>query len=315
MTTAFVLSGGGSLGAVPVGMLQALLARGVEPDLLVGTSAGAVNAAWVAGHGTSPGSLAELARLWAGLRRSDVFPFRPWRAVQAVAGRQSALCSDDGLRRLVHSHVGIQDLAEAVVPVHVVAADLLSGEEVLLSEGNVVDAVLASTAIPGVLPPVAVAGRQLVDGGVAHHTAVGQAVDLGATEVYVLPAGYPCALPGPPVSALGVAVHALTLLIEQRLIAEVGGYAGACRIRLLPPLCPLGVSAADFRHGAELVERGRRASEEWLDAGGVDLPRPERFLSLHRHRPRDAAPAGRGDPAAPGPRARPGEHRRGTARR
>jgi NTE family protein len=283
MSTAFVLSGGGSLGAVQVGMLQALGERAVTPDLLVGTSVGAVNAAWVAANGMGEGSLTDLARLWAGLRRSDVFPLDVVRALLAMTGRRSALCSVGHLRDLVGSHLGIHDFREAAVPLHLVATDLLSGEEVLVSDGSIVDAVLASAAIPGVFPPVAVAGRHLVDGGVAHHTAVGQAVELGASEIYVLPAGYPCALACPPQSALGVAIQALTLLIEQRLIAEVARYGGAATVKVLPPLCPLRISAADFSHGAELVNRGRRASATWLDEGGVDLPQPERFLSLHHH--------------------------------
>jgi NTE family protein len=283
MSTAFVLSGGGSLGAVQVGMLQALAERGVVPDLLVGTSVGAVNAAWVAGHGMSTDSLAALARLWTDLRRQDVFPLSVPHAVAALTGRRSALSSSSSLRALLTANVGIGDLAEAVVPLHVVATDLLSGEEVLLSAGGVVPAVLASAAIPGVFPPVPIDGRHLVDGGVADHTAVSQAVGLGASEIYVLPAGYPCARGRAPASALGVAVQALTLLIEQRLIVEVAGYAGAATIKVLPPLCPLTVSAADFSHGAELVDRGHRATAAWLDEGGVDLPRQERFLSLHRH--------------------------------
>jgi NTE family protein len=84
MTTAFVMSGGGSLAAVQVGMLQALASRGVEPDLLIGTSAGALNAGYVAGHGTSPPALAELAAIWAGLRRRDVFPLQPHGSAQPL---------------------------------------------------------------------------------------------------------------------------------------------------------------------------------------------------------------------------------------
>lgn len=283
MTTAFVLSGGGSLGAVQVGMLQALGAHGVRPDLMIGTSVGAVNAAWVAGHGMSPASLAGLARIWSRLRRRDVFDVDAVRAVRALAARSSSLCSGGGLRALLSSCAGVTRLDEASVPMHVVATDLLSGEEVLLSEGDLVEAVMASAAIPAVFPPVEFGGRHLVDGGVAHHTAVSQAVELGAQEIYVLPAGYPCALPTPPTSALGVAVHALTLLIEQRLIGEVARYAGSATIRVLPPLCPLAVSAADFSQGDQLVERGRLASLEWLATGGVDLPEQERFLGLHDH--------------------------------
>ena len=282
-TTAFVLSGGGSLGAVQVGMLQALGAHGVRPDLMIGTSVGAVNAAWVAGHGMSAASLAGLARIWSRLRRRDVFDVEAVRAVRALTARSPSLCSGRGLRNLLSTYAGVSRLDEASVPMHVVATDLLSGEEVLLSSGDLVAAVMASAAIPAVLPPVEIDGRHLVDGGVAHHTAVSQAVELGAQEIYVLPAGYPCALPSPPTSALGVAVHALTLLIEQRLIGEVARYAGAATIRVLPPLCPLAVSAADFGHGEHLVERGRLASLEWLATGGVDLPEQERFLGLHDH--------------------------------
>lgn len=291
MSTAFVLSGGGSLGAVQVGMLQALAERGIAPDLLVGTSAGAVNATWVGAHGMSAASLEALEGLWAGLRRQDVFPVSAGHALAAMVGRRSSLCSSDRLRALLAAHVGIGDFRESAVPLHLVATDLLSGEEVLVSEGDVVSAMLASAAIPGVFPPVPIDGRFLVDGGVAHHTAVSQAVDLGASEIYVLPAGYPCALPSAPRSALGVAVQALALLIEQRLIVEVARFAGAATIKVLPPLCPLTVSAADFSHAAVLVGRGHRATARWLDEGGVDLPAQERFLSLHQHRVASAGEA------------------------
>jgi len=289
MSTAFVLSGGGSLGAVQVGMLQALAERGIAPDLLVGTSAGAVNAAWVATRGMSAVSLGDLAGLWTGLQRRDVFPVSARHALLAMVGRRAALCSDSGLRELVLAHIGIDDVAEAAVPLHVVATDLLSGEGVLVSHGSVVDAVLASAAIPGVFPPVTIAGQHLVDGGVAQCGGVSEAVDLGASEIYVLPAGYPCALDSAPTSALAVAVQALTLLIEQRLIVEVARFGGAATIKVLPPLCPLAISAADFGHAAELVDRGHRDTATWLDEGGVGLAAPERFLSLHRHRTRATA--------------------------
>ena len=284
VTTAFVLSGGGSLGAVQVGMLQALAAHDVRPDLLVGTSAGAVNAAWVAGHGMSPDSLGELADVWTGLRRGDIFPVDPRQMLRGLLGRSPGVASDASLRRLVRAHATIDDLRQARVPTHLVAADLLSGHQVLISAGDLVDGVLASAAIPGILPPVESAGRHLVDGSVALHAGVAQAVDLGATVVYVLPTGAPCALPGPPQSAVGVALHSLTLLIAQRLIHEIAGLQGAADIKVLPPLCPLAVSAADFRHAAQLIARARRTSLEWISSGDIDLPAPERFLALHHHR-------------------------------
>lgn len=283
MVTAFVLSGGGSLGAVQAGMLQALATRGVEPDLVIGTSAGALNAAYVAGHGTGTAVLEDLAGIWAGLRRRDVFPLQPARLGAAAVRRAPSLCPNGALRRLIGEHIAFERLEDAAIPVHVVATDVRSGEEVVLSAGNAVDAILASAAIPAVFPSVRIDDRDLIDGGVADNAAISHAVALGADVVYVLPTGYACALDDPPGSALSSALHALTLLIEQRLILEVAHFADQTDIRVLPPLCPLSVSSTDFRHGALLVERARTATERWLDEGGPRLAHPERFLSLHRH--------------------------------
>ena len=283
MTTAFVLSGGGSLGAVQVGMLQALEEHGVRPDLLIGTSAGALNAAFVAGRGFNTESLDELAATWRGLKRQTVFPLDPLRTVRALSGSGQSLCSDRGLRRLIDAHLPYRRLEDAAIPVHIVTTNLLSGEEVLLSRGDAVSAILASSAIPGILPPVVRDGLTLVDGGVADNTAVSQAVSLGADEVYVLPAGFSCALEEAPGSALAIAVQALTLLIEQRLVIEVAHMADHATVKVLPPLCPLAISSVDFSRADELIKRSHRATVGWIDKGGPDLPAPSRFLSLHDH--------------------------------
>ena len=281
MTTAFVLTGGGSLGAVQVGMLQALVDRDVRPDLLVGTSVGALNAAFVAGRGFSAETVAELDAIWRLVRRVDVFPFEPLRHLR---GRhRAALCSPAGLRRLLTAQLRMARLEEARVPVHVTATNVLSGEEVLLSRGDAVSAVLASAAIPAVFPPVEIDGTLLYDGGLADNAPISKAVALGATRVFVLPTGYACALGVPPQSVLAHALHALTLLIERRLILDVARYADMVEVAVLPPLCPLTVGPGDFRHTGELIERARHATRRWLDEGGTTLPHPERFLSLHGH--------------------------------
>ena len=285
MTTAFVLSGGGSLGAVQVGMLQALADHGIEPDLLVGTSAGALNAAWVAAHGTSPESLAGLARVWVGLRRSDVFPLDARTAWRGLVGHSAGLFAADRLRDLVTTHAGIAGIEDATIPLHLMAADLVSGESVALHRGAMATAVLASAAVPGVFAPVLVEGRHLVDGGIGRRTGVAHALELGATTVYVLPTGAACGLPGPPSSALGAALHALTLLIQGRLAHDVAVCPPTTTIRALPPLCPLRTSPVDFTRGAELIDRARRASGDWIDSGAVDSPQPARFLRNHAHHP------------------------------
>lgn len=294
MTTAFVLSGGGSLGAVQVGMLQALSERGETPDLLVGTSAGAINATYLAGHGTSRDSLGTLAESWARLRRRDVFPVNPGRHLLALGGARESMFSSGRLRRLLSSHLPYRLLEEAQIPVHVVATNLLSGEEVLLSTGDAISAVLASTAIPGLLPAVHRDGRVLVDGGLANNAAISQAVVLGADRIFVLPTGVACALTKPPASPFASALQALSFLTQQRLIHDVTAFAEQAEqaeLHVLPPLCPLGVSSADFGHATELTERARRATGSWLDDGRDRLPHPERFLSLHHHARGEASQA------------------------
>jgi len=290
MTTAFVLSGGGSLGAVQVGMLAALEARGFRPDLLVGTSVGALNAGYVAAHGFDDVALDRLATIWRGLRRNDVFPFDPFRHALAMTGRKRSLCSRRPLRQLIQSNLPIDDLRDARIPLHIVTTNVMSGEEVLLSAGDATSAVLASAAIPAVFAPVQRDELTLMDGGVANNTAVSHAIDLGADRVIVLPAGFSCALLAPPTTPLAAATHALTLLIEQRLIVEVSLLADRADIVVLPPLCPLSVGPTDFRGAAGLMSRAHDVSAAWVDAGNHLLPQQERFLSMHSHRWAGASP-------------------------
>jgi NTE family protein len=279
-----VLTGGGSLGAIQVGMMQALLDRHIRPDLLIGASAGALNAAFIAGRGFDEESVASLAAVWRRLRRHDVFPFDPSRHLLALAGARPSLCAPDALRRLIAAHLTFDDLEAARIPVHVVATDVLSGRDVVLATGDATSAVLASASIPAVFPAVERDGMLLFDGGVANNAPISHAVALGAERVVVLPTGYACALSAAPRSALGSAVHALTLLVQQRLILEVAAFADRADLVVLPPLCPLSVSSADFRFGDELITRAQRASSSWLDEGGHRRPHPEQLLSLHDHR-------------------------------
>lgn len=266
-------------------MLQALQERGIVADLLVGTSAGALNSAYLASHGMSEASVSRLADNWRSARRTDLFPVDPIRHALALLGRRASMFSSRGLRKMIEGNLDFDELQNAPTELHVVATDLLSGKEVTLSKGDAIDAILASTAIPGLLSPVEWHGMTLVDGGLADNAAISVAVDAGADRIFVLPTGYACALAAPPKAALDVAMHAVTLLIQQRLITDVAYYADRIDLNVLPPLCPLSVSAIDFGQADELIERAHTASATWLDDGGIDRPHPERFLALHSHQP------------------------------
>src|SRR5207253_148131 len=128
-------------------------------------------------------------------------------------GRRSSLLPSSGLRRLLERHIDFERVEDAAIPLHVIGVDLKSGRERRLSEGDVIEAVLASAAMPAVFPPVRWGDLELIDGGVANNTPISHAIELGATEIYVLPTGYACHLHTAPRSALGMGLHALTLLI------------------------------------------------------------------------------------------------------
>ena len=265
MSTAFVLTGGASLGAAQVGMLQALSERGIWPDLLLGHSVGALNAAWVGGH-PDPGQLDGLARIWRKMRREDVFPRRSFGATLRRRG-EGYLVSPDGLRVVIQRNLQIRRLEEARIPLHVVATDVLNGGGVVLTRGNAVTALLASTAIPGVYPPVRIAGRDLMDGGVANFAPVSHAVALGADQVYVLPTGYASALKEAPRTALGIALHAHTIHVDRRMqtdIEAIGLQEEQVDLRVVPAPSALGISPADFSHADELIGRAREWTAAWL---------------------------------------------------
>jgi NTE family protein len=279
---AFVLSGGASLGAVQVGMLRALYERGVVPDLIVGTSVGAINGAFIASRPVAPETADELADVWRSVRRGDVFPLRPLGGLLGFLGSSDHLVPQSGLQKLIAAHLERQLLEQMPIPFYVVAVDVVTGEELLLSKGPVLDAVLASAAIPAVLPPVAWGDRDLMDGGVANNTPISQAIGLGAREIYVLPTGHACALERPPGSALGMALHALSLLTHSRLIADIEHHRDAAKLIVMPPPCPLSIQPIDFGHADELIERSLADARKFLDGGGAE--RPPIRMTMHRHR-------------------------------
>jgi NTE family protein len=279
---AFVLSGGASLGAVQVGMLHALYERGITPQLVVGTSAGAINGAFIASRPQTVETASELAGIWRTVRRGQVFPLNPLSGFLGFVGSRDHLVPSSGLRKLVAEYSQHPCLEQMPIEFHVVAVDVVTGEELLLSRGSTVDAVMASGAIPAVLAPVAWEERLLMDGGVANNTPISHAVELGAREIYVLPSGHSCALEQPPSSALGMALHALTLLTQSRLIADVELHRDNAKLVVLPPPCPLGIQPIDFGHADELIERSLGDARAFLDRNGAE--RPAIRMRMHRHR-------------------------------
>jgi NTE family protein len=263
---AFVLQGGAALTAGQVGMLRALIEAGITPDLMVGSSAGALNAVAFAGRPTSAG-LDELAAIWTTMRRRDVVPLSPRQLAFAATGRRDGLASDAGLRRVLERCGVPRLLEEAVIPVHVAVTEVTTGEPVLLSRGETVPALLASCAFPGVYAPVATPSGWFYDGGVATDTPVRYAESLGATVTYVLPAASPGATHSR--GAFGMSMRALGQLLAHASRAEIAGAYGD--VRVLPAPMTSSANPFSFAETGRLIDEGYALARDWLVADRPSL--------------------------------------------
>ncbi len=261
---AFVFEGGGSLTATQVGALRSLNETGIVPDFVIGTSAGAINAVAFATDPTAEG-VARLDALWRALRTTDLVGFSLADLLRGVSGRRDWLVADTRLRRFLRRELPLARLEDAVIPVHVVATDVATGDAQLISRGDAVEALLASAAFPGVFPPVTIAGRTLVDGGVSANAPVAQAASLGATEIYLLPAASPAPAPGTGHGALELAFRSLSYLHHQEL--ESAAAIAGPRLRILPAVTTPTSNILDFRQSAQLMDESYRRTSAWITAG------------------------------------------------
>ena len=265
--TAFVFAGGGSFGAIQVGMMHSLAAHGISADMVVGSSVGALNGAYYAGDPTMKGVL-QLETIWRGLTRHDVFPMN-WRTLLGFVWRRDFLIPHDGIAKLIDDHLPYRNLQDAVLPVHIVTTDIVSGDSVVLSEGSAAQAIIASTAIPGAFAPIPYKDFYLADGAISSNTPVRVAVEKGAKRLVILPTGYACSSRTPPSGAVANALHALTLLIARQLVSELEGLSPDIEYFVVPPLCPLVGSPYDFSRTSDHIERAIQSTDAWLAQDGL----------------------------------------------
>ena len=296
--SAFVLSGGASLGAIQVGMLRALYERGTAPDLIIGSSVGSLNGGFIASRPQTPETADQLAEIWRGIGRWNVFPPNPLTGFLGFFGMKDHLVPDGSLRRIVRDNVEFDRLEDARMPFHVIATDALSGRELRLSRGPAAEAIMASAAIPGVFSPVRWDGRELIDGGVSNNTPISHAIELGAETIYILPTGNACDLPNPPRGALGMLLHAMSLLVMRRLLIEIELLKDQARLVVMPPPCPLDVSPIDFSRTDELISRGLEDGRAYLEAVEQGRESVPLTMTMHDHTGRDRSRGALGSRAA-----------------
>ena len=279
-----MLGGGGMLGAGEVGMLRALLEAGLQPDLVVGTSVGAVNGAAVAADPTL-GAVRLLTEVWAGLADSDLYSGGTLRRARHFARTRTSVHPNEPLRDLLLERLGDRRIEDLVVPFQCVAASIERAAEHWFTEGPVVEAVLASSAVPGVLPPVRIGDEHFLDGGLVNSIPVGRAVAQGTRRVFVLQVGRIDRPLQAPTKPWEVAAVAFEIARRHRFAKEMADLPDDVEVHVLPtgadePPRAADLSALRYRDFAAVERRigqAYAATAEYLERASVARPvGPER---------------------------------------
>lgn len=271
---AFVLGGGGLRGAAEVGMLKALAEAGIEPDLIVGTSIGSVNGAVVA-SGPSSTTIPRLEAMWHHqLASSSVFREGLLSRAANLVRYRTHLHSNSALRSLLVEHLDHKTFEKLPVSFQCSAACIETSSEWWFESGLLVDAILASCAVPGLLPPVSVAGRHYIDGGVVNSIPVSRALELGATTIYVMHAGNIDAPLRMPRQAWDVAFVAFEIARRHRYLRDMEHLPAGVITHVLPTGSDPSAAYNDpaklrYNHGASIrtgIERAYQETSEYLAA-------------------------------------------------
>jgi NTE family protein len=268
--TIFVLGGGGNLGALQVGMLQAVLDRGIVPDEIVGCSAGAMNGALLAADPSVDG-VARLRTLWTEATADIVSPVTRFDTVRLLTHRGTSLQSNDGLRKLLTATLPHHRFEDFPVPFHVVTTSLKTNSERWFSSGDVIEPILASSALPAIFPPVHIDGDVLVDGGVLNNVPLSKALELRPSRIIVFHVGNFTRARPVPKRPVDVLLHAFSVTRSFRFETEVRQpMPPGVELVVLPSVNPGKLRYNDFGRSGELIERGRAATAAYLDTLGAE---------------------------------------------
>jgi NTE family protein len=278
VTVAFALSGGGNLGPMQAGAMVALLEAGITPDLLVGTSVGALNAAFLSSRPGLAGAQS-LVDAWATLRRHEVASFSPIDLLAGFFGVRDHLLAASRLGALIRKWVEIEVLEDAKTTVVIVATDALSGEAVVLQRGDVLEAVSASAAIPGLLPSVRMGDRWLIDGSLSADCPVLQAQDLGADDVYMITTATAPRV-RPPRGAVAMAMNSVSLVTArsnqaQLEVARLRASQRGGRVFVVPSGEPPAPRPFDLSRSRLLTKVSYEATKTWLALADGDVEPPD----------------------------------------
>ncbi|MBI1769651.1 MAG: patatin-like phospholipase family protein [Bacteroidetes bacterium] len=256
---ALVLSGGGSKGALEVGFYQALVEKGVRIDFIVGSSIGAVNGAFIA-SGVPP---EKMAALWRNLKIDDLYGFN-WENLWKFF-RSNSLYDHCRFRRFLERHLPARTFEELKIPLIVPCTNFLTGEPVYIRQGDLLDALMASVAIPGIFPPQMCDGHQLVDGGVAENMPLEMAVSEGATLILAMQ--YNCCKGSnrPVEGLLKILSRAFSIALDRKTLCDIRHYQSKAKLIILEPPFGLNIDLLDFRYSGMLIDKSYQFAKEILN--------------------------------------------------
>ncbi len=275
---AYVLAGGASFGAVEVGQLRALARTDIKPDMVLGTSVGSLNGAVVA---EDPDTCADrLAALWSIITRDQVFG-RALDAARRVMLGEPAAVDNAGLREFIEESIPSRDFSELAIPYTAVATDFDTGELVGNSSGDLVSAILASAAIPGVFPTVEREGRRLVDGGLVANIPIALAAEQGAQTIVVLDCGFTVVAPQKDNTFFSNLSRMAAIMASLQVRRDLEAVTDRT-VLYLPGPWPITSRPDDFKRSKELADAAYELTNEWLSELRIDGP------GRYGHAPSDA---------------------------
>ena len=264
---AFVFPSGGSRGAAQVGILRGLIEAGIHPDVVVGSSVGALNATFFAMDPTIAGA-DRLAAIWRGLTREDVFGRNRYHTVARLLLGHDHIYTPAALRALISRFCPLDDLGRAALPVHVVTTDLDNGVARWWQRGPAADILYASACLPGLFPPIVLGGHRHIDGGVLEPAPIQRAVDLDAATVYVLGeiSGPEDEEPG-RLNALDVLLRSFAISRYARLPEPSALARPGQRVVVVPGADTSSVTITDFSRSSWLIAESRERARRFLGGG------------------------------------------------
>jgi NTE family protein len=262
--TAFVLAGGGSRGAVQVGMLDGLIRRNIRADRVYGASVGAINGASYAGNPTLE-NVERMADIWRAVKGTDIFPRGTFDGPWAFLQKRAAVHANTGLRAIIESGIDYENLEDASIPIEVVTTSLTDGRERWIGHGPAVEAILASSAIPSIFPAVTIDGDLLVDGGVVNNVPISRAIAAGCDRIYVLLCGPLHYHPRPPTRPAEAALTAFFVAIHARFVRELASLPPGIEVIVFSGGGEPSGQYRDFSGTAALIAEGRAEVSAVLD--------------------------------------------------